>query len=304
MTDRPLVFLGTPVPAATILESLLLDGRNVVRVVTGPDKRRGRGSRTSPTPVKVVAERHGIPVDHDLSWFEEDTPALLLGVVVAYGKIIPARILAKVPMWNVHFSLLPRWRGAAPVARAILAGDETTGVCIMEMEEGLDTGGVLASSAVSIGDTDTTDTLTARLAEAGAALIAQSLDDEHPTATPQNGSPVYAHKILPSEGLIDWSSSAVHIDRQVRALRAYTESDGRRLRIVEVDVVTSPERQGGETGVVDDDLTVSTGDGAIRLVRVQPEGKPIQAASEWLKGWRSRDRRFDVSQTETGSPPR
>ena len=300
MTQRPLVFLGTPEPAATILESLVRDGRNVVRVITGPDKRRGRGSRTSPTPVKVVAQQHGIPVDHDLSWLEGDTPASLLGVVVAYGKIIPARILAKVPMWNVHFSLLPRWRGAAPVARAILAGDETTGVCVMEMEEGLDTGGVLASSIVSIGDTDTTDTLTARLAVLGAGLLALSLDEHSPTVTPQSGPAVYAHKIDSSEAVIDWSRSAIHIARQVRALRAYTESDGKRLRVVEVDVVTNPERQGGETGVVDADLTVSTGDGAIRLVRVQPEGKPIQAASEWMKGWRSRDRRFDVSQTETG----
>lgn len=293
MTDRPLVFLGTPEPAATILESLLHDGRNVVRVVTGPDKRRGRGSRTSPTPVKVVADRHGIPVDHDLTWFDGDVPASTLGIVVAYGKIVPARILAKVPMWNVHFSLLPRWRGAAPVARAILAGDETTGVCVMEMEEGLDTGGVLASRTIPILNVDTTESLTTRLAQAGALLIAEVIDGPVRSASPQHGSPVYARKIEPREALIDWSQPAVQIGRQVRALRAYTESEGTRLRVVEVDVVSADTRPDGETGVVNPDLTVSTGDGVIRLVRVQPEGKAVQAAAEWAKGWRSRDRRFD-----------
>lgn len=293
MIDRPLVFLGTPGPAAAVLESLIAAGHDVVRVITGVDKRRGRGSTTSPSPVKMVAERHSIPVDHDLSCLEGDLPTGLLGIVVAYGRIIPASVLARVPMWNVHFSLLPRWRGAAPVARAIMAGDASTGVCIMEMESGLDTGGVLASATTTIRDDDTTESLTARLTEMGALLLDAVLNDPNPRSVPQFGEPTYAHKIDPSEGRIDWRRPSREIHAVIRALRAYTEAEGLRIRVVEVEMVDDGWNLGATPGEVSRDGIVRTGDGGLRLVRVQQEGKPVQAAPDWLRGWRSDGRRFD-----------
>ena len=141
---RPLVFLGTPIAAATVLSELIRNGFEIAHVVTRADARRGRGSSTTPSPVKQVAIENSISVSHDMTWLQENSNRDLLGVVVAYGKIIPSSVLSHIPMVNIHFSLLPRWRGAAPVERAILAGDMRTGVCIMNVEETLDTGDVFA----------------------------------------------------------------------------------------------------------------------------------------------------------------
>lgn len=292
MPGTPLVFLGTPGPAATVLEALIASGHRVVHVVTGADKRRGRGNMASPTPVKEVALRHGIEVSHDLTWFDGDVPAGARGIVVAYGRIIPAAVLAKVPMWNVHFSLLPRWRGAAPVARAILEGDARTGACIMEMEEGLDTGGVVGCVETDIGPGDTVQGLTDRLATMGAAKLIECLADPGARATPQHGETTYARKIAPEEGRIDWSGPAEFIDRQVRAVRAYTQADGRRLRIVELGTCDRGPHESATPGQVFDDGCVATGTTTLRLGRVQEEGRPVRSASEWLRGWRSVHRRL------------
>ena len=172
---RPLVFLGTPPAAAVVLERLVDAGFEVVHVVTRPDAKRGRGSSLSPSPVKEVALRLGIPVSHGLEWVVAHREENLLGIVVAYGRIIPASILAHTPMINIHFSLLPRWRGAAPVERAILAGDTTTGVCIMDIEETLDTGAVYAREEVAISDAATSVSLTNELAQTGADLLVRTL---------------------------------------------------------------------------------------------------------------------------------
>ena len=279
---RPLVFLGTPPAAAVVLERLVDAGFEVVHVVTRPDAKRGRGSSLSPSPVKEVALRLGIPVSHGLEWVVAHREENLLGIVVAYGRIIPASILAHTPMINIHFSLLPRWRGAAPVERAILAGDTTTGVCIMDIEETLDTGAVYAREEVAISDAATSVSLTNELAQTGADLLVRTLKTGLGTPIAQGDGETYAKKISVEEQRIDWSLSAVQIHRQVRALRSYAVVGGSRIKILEVALV-----EGDATlapGEVESDCYVGTGQGDLLLVRVQPEGKGPMPAADWMRG--------------------
>lgn len=279
---RRIVFLGTPGPAAQILGRLLDEGFDVAEVVTGADVRRGRGGETSGSPVKQVAQAHGIPVRHHLS--EVSTPwEECLGVVVAYGRMIPSSVLERTSMVNVHFSLLPRWRGAAPVERAILAGDDTTGVCIMEVVEELDAGGVFAVAEIPVGDA-TRDELLLSLTHLGGDLLVRVLRGERTVAVPQTGEASYARKVTPVEGLIEWSHDALSIARQVRAVRAYTWVEGRRVLVLEADV--EPGRRDGVVGQCDDDAVVTCGEGLVRLRRVQPEGRSPLDAREWRRGVR------------------
>ena len=280
--DRSIVFLGTPAAAATVLEHLLDEGFPIVHVVTQPDAKRGRGSATSPSPVKAVALARGLDVSHDLEWIKQHSPQNLLGVVVAYGRIIPTSVLNVVPMINIHFSLLPRWRGAAPVERAILAGDDKTGVCIMDIEPTLDTGAVYARQEVPITVSSTATSLTSELAEAGAHLLVRTLRQGLGTPVAQSGDVTHAAKISREELKIDWSQSAEQVHRHVRALRAYTEIDGVRLKVHEVDIASSDVAL--QVGEGDVEGQVGTGSGAVVLKRVQPEGKPAMDASAWLRG--------------------
>lgn len=281
---RPLVFLGTPDAAASVLLALHGSGFSVEHVITRPDARRGRGGATSASPVKRTALDLGIDVSHDLGWFDAHGRTDALGIVVAYGRIIPADLLARVPMINVHFSLLPRWRGAAPVERAILAGDTTTGVCIMDLEETLDTGPVHGSREVTIRDDHTTSSLTSELAEVGAQLLIDVLTAGLSTPVPQSGTPTYAHKIDPSENRIDWSMSATEIDRHVRALRGYSIVDGVRIKILSARIAPGSSTPGAVPGSCDMEGCVATGTGMIVLDAVQPEGKRAMQAQEWLRG--------------------
>jgi methionyl-tRNA formyltransferase len=280
--QRSIVFLGTPVAAATVLERLLNEGFPIVHVVTQPDAKRGRGSAMSPSPVKKVALARGLSVSHDLEWITDNASENLLGVVVAFGRLIPVSVLKLVPMINIHFSLLPRWRGAAPVERAIMAGDEKTGVCIMDIEATLDTGAVYAMQEVVISPTSTTLSLTAELADAGAELLVRTLRTGLGTPVPQSGDVTHAAKISRDELKIDWSRTAEEIRRQVRAVRAFTEIDGQRLRVLEVDL--GPSDSALAIGVVDSQGCVGTGDGTVSLRRVQPEGKSAMDADSWLRG--------------------
>jgi methionyl-tRNA formyltransferase len=280
--QRSIVFLGTPVAAATVLERLLNEGFPIVHVVTQPDAKRGRGSAMSPSPVKEVALARGLSVSHDLEWITDNASENLLGVVVAFGRLIPVSVLKLVPMINIHFSLLPRWRGAAPVERAIMAGDEKTGVCIMDIEATLDTGAVYAMQEVVISPTSTTLSLTAELADAGAELLVRTLRTGLGTPVPQSGDVTHAAKISRDELKIDWSRTAEEIRRQVRAVRAFTEIDGQRLRVLEVDL--GPSDSAMAIGVVDSQGCVGTGDGTVSLRRVQPEGKSAMDADSWLRG--------------------
>lgn len=279
---RPLVFLGTPPAAAVVLERLVEAGFEVAHVVTRPDAKRGRGSSLSPSPVKEVALRLGIPVSHGLEWVVSHQDKNLLGIVVAYGRIIPASILAHTPMINIHFSLLPRWRGAAPVERAILAGDTTTGVCIMDIEETLDTGAVYARDEVAITDASTSVSLTNELARVGADLLVRTLKDGLSTPTPQGDGETYAKKISSEEQRIDWSLSAVQIHRHVRALRSFAVVGGSRIKILEVALVDGDATL--PPGEVESDCYVGNGQGDLLLVRVQPEGKGPMPAADWMRG--------------------
>jgi methionyl-tRNA formyltransferase len=279
---RPLVFLGTPPAAAVVLERLVEAGFEIAHVVTRPDAKRGRGSSLSPSPVKEVALRLGIPVSHGLEWVVSHQDKNLLGIVVAYGRIIPASILAHTPMINIHFSLLPRWRGAAPVERAIMAGDTTTGVCIMDIEETLDTGAVYAREEIAITDSTTSVSLTNELARVGADLLVRTLKEGLGTPTPQSEGETYAKKISSEEQRIDWSMSAIQIHRQVRALRSFAVVSGSRIKILEVALVDGDATLA--PGEVESDCYVGTGQGDLLLVRVQPEGKGPMPAADWMRG--------------------
>jgi methionyl-tRNA formyltransferase len=257
-----LAYLGTPAMAVPPLEALVAAGHDVVLVVTGADKRRGRGNELSPSPVKAAAFRLGIPVSHTVD--DVMSVGAELGVVVAYGRIVRPHVLAELPMINLHFSLLPRWRGAAPVERALLAGDDVTGVCVMAVEEGLDTGGVYASVEVPIGPATTADELRHELVEVGTRLLVDTLEAGLAEATPQVGEPVYAAKIDAAELRVDWSRPAAEIDRLVRLGGAWTTFRGARVKI-------------HAAALVDGDVIPNV---------VQPEGKPRMAYEAWRNGAR------------------
>ncbi|CAB4907063.1 unannotated protein [freshwater metagenome] len=288
------IFFGTPEIAVGPLRALVAAGFTVDLVVTGVDKRRGRGSQLSPSPVKQAALELQIPVSHDVA----DAIALvtrsnaistdsLMGVVVAYGHIISAEALQVLPMINIHYSLLPRWRGAAPVERALLAGDEQTGVCIMQVVEQLDAGDILSSAITQISQTDTTATLRERLGQIANPLLIDVLSNGVTTTQPQSGDVVVAAKITQVDLEIDWTKPAAVIDRQVRVGGAFTFFRDKRLKIYSLKV--SAEifiSESGNMVVVNDRVLVACGQGVVELVEVQPEGKPRISAEDWKKGAR------------------
>jgi methionyl-tRNA formyltransferase len=251
-----------------------------VLVVTRADRRRGRGSALTPSPVKAAALELDLPVTDDIEQLlriEAD-----LGVVVAYGRIIKPHVLAHLPMINVHFSLLPRWRGAAPVERALLAGDAVTGVCIMDVEEGLDTGGVHARREVPIGPTATADELRGELVAVGTELLVDVLSRPLGASEPQVGDVTYAAKIAPDELQLDWSRAAVELDRVVRVGGAWTTFRGRRLKVL---AATPTAGSAATPGALDADAaTVGTAAGGLRLDIVQPEGKAAMAWTAFANG--------------------
>jgi methionyl-tRNA formyltransferase len=254
------VFLGTPAIAVPPLRAVVGAGFDVALVVTRADKRRGRRGEPSPSAVKQAALELGLPVAHRVD--DALGVGADLGVVVAYGALIKPHVLAELPMVNLHFSLLPRWRGAAPVERAILAGDAQTGVCVMQIEEGLDTGPVFACERVPIGPTTTADELRTALVEAGTPLLVDTLRHGLATSTPQAGEPVYAAKIEPGDLELDWSLPPEELARIVRVGGAWTTFRGKRLKVL--------------------DATVA--DGQLRLDVVQPEGKAPMTAAAWRNG--------------------
>ena len=278
-----IVFLGSPGPATPTLRALVAAGHDVVGVVTQPDKRRGRGSELVATPVAKVARELGIPVWHDLS--QVSTCGAELGVVVAYGKIIKSALLEQVPMINVHFSLLPKWRGAAPVERALLAGDEVTGVCIMGLEAGLDTGPIYASASTAIGTKSSLDLL-AELADMGAALCVSVLAlGELPAPTPQTGEPSYAAKLGPEDFVLEPERSAVELERVIRLGRAFTYINGQRVRIHAGELTEWPAGTSGHVGFEGEVLLCCTS-GVLRIHELQAEGSRRMASGDWWRGVR------------------
>lgn len=255
-------------------------GFDVPLVVSQPDRKRGRGRALSPSPVKAAALELGLPVTDRVD--EVIDTGADLGVVVAYGRLIKPHVLDAVPMVNVHFSLLPRWRGAAPVERALLAGDAETGVCLMQLEEGLDTGPVYACEAVTIGPDESADELRTRLVTIGTDLLVAHLTAGLGEPRPQDGEPTYAAKLDPAELELHWDRPALELHRLVRLGRAWTTFRGKRLRVLRAHPVEAPL---GEPGSLDG-VVVATGQGGLALDEVQPEGKGPQPATAWRNGAR------------------
>ncbi len=282
-----LAYLGTPDMAVPPLRALVDAGHDIALCVTRPDRRRGRGKEETPSPVKVAATELGIAVTHDMD--DLTTAGVELAVVVAYGRIIPVRLLEQIPMVNLHFSLLPRWRGAAPVERAILAGDRETGVCLMKVEEGLDTGPVYAVGTVPLDDDITLDALRRELVRVASVLVVESLAHGVtglPDPVPQQGEVTVAEKISKEDLHLDWTTPAVGLRRVVRLGKAWTTFRGKRLTVLDAVVGPSEHDSGGQPPGSLDGPTVSTGDGSLVLLKVQPESRSPMSADEWLRGVR------------------
>jgi methionyl-tRNA formyltransferase len=284
-----LAFLGTPDMAVPPLRALVDAGHDIAVCVTRPDRRRGRGGAVTPSPVKEAALALGLPVSHAME--DVASAGVELAVVVAYGRIIPVSLLDQVPMVNLHFSLLPRWRGAAPVERAILAGDHETGVCLMKVEEGLDTGPVYARRVVPLGDDLDLDALRTALTEVGSALLVDSLSGGVaglPVPEPQVGEPTIAAKLSADDLELRWEESAVQLHRVVRLDRAWTTFRGRRLGVLRAKVSSADEWAGGpgEPPGTLRGTSVLTGNGVLVLEEVRPESRTPMAAEDWVRGLR------------------
>lgn len=296
------VFAGTPDPAVPSLERLIASDRHeVVAVVTRPDAAAGRGRRVSRSPVGILADQHGIPVltpdrPSDPQFLEALTElAPDVCPVVAYGALLPRPVL-NIPKFgwiNLHFSLLPAWRGAAPVQAAVAAGDDVTGASTFLLEEGMDTGPVLGVVTESIKPTDTAGDLLSRLAVSGAELLTATLDaieSGEASAIAQSEDGVsYAHKVTVDSARIDWSSSAAAVDRHVRSVTpapgAWTTIGDIRLKVAPVtlsDVVLEP----GHIAVRKDGVFVGTATNAVSLGDIQPQGKKLMKALDWARGAR------------------
>jgi methionyl-tRNA formyltransferase len=292
-----LAFMGSPDFAVPALDELIARGHDIACVYAQPPRPAGRGQTLRKTPVHAFAEARGLEVRTPKSLKkppEQEAFAALhldLAVVVAYGLILPKPILdaPKYGCINLHGSLLPRWRGAAPIQRAIMAGDAITGVQAMRMEEGLDTGAVLLSHTLAIEPDDTAQTLHDRMASAGALVLADAVDSiarGEAVETPQASDGVtYAAKILPGEARIDWSRPARVVDCHIRGLSpfpgAWFEMNGVRVKALLSRVGVGA---GAPGELLDDQLLVACGEGAVRLLRVQREGRQAMDAEEFLRG--------------------
>ena len=292
-----LAFMGTPDFAVPSLAELVSSGHEIVAVYSQPPRPRGRGQQLQPSPVHAFAQGLGLEVRTPASMKDPAEIAafealdLDAAVVVAYGQILLPAVLEapRLGCFNVHASLLPRWRGAAPIQRAIMAGDAVTGVQVMRMTEGLDEGAVLLSEQTPIKADDTAATLSDRLSRLGAGLLPRALGALERGAaveTPQIGEPTYARKIKSAEARIDWSRPAAEIDRHIRGLSpfpgAWFEIEGVRIKAL----MSRLEDGSGRPGqTLDDTLLIACGTGAVRLTIVQREGKGRQSNTEFVRGF-------------------
>lgn len=304
-----LIFAGTPAFARVALERLLAAGFDVPLVLTQPDRPAGRGMKLQASPVKALALERGIAVSQPRSLrldgkYPEDAMAARVAidaaqadvmVVAAYGLILPRWVLdtPRLGCLNIHASLLPRWRGAAPIHRAIEAGDADTGITIMQMDDGLDTGDMLLHERIAIRDSDTTDTLHDRLAVLGGRLIVEALEMAacgglHAEPQPQEGV-TYAHKIEKAEAAIDWTQPAAAIARRVRAFDpfpgAHTTHAGETIKVWAAEALPGNGRAGEALAVEPEGITVACGEGALRLKVLQRAGGKRLPAADFLRGF-------------------
>ncbi|MEZ5929113.1 MAG: methionyl-tRNA formyltransferase [Parvularculaceae bacterium] len=300
-----LAFLGTPDFAVPTLGELIAAGHEIIAVYTRAPQPSGRGQKLRISPVHAFAESHGLEVRTPSNFKSDDDRAafraldLDAAIVVAYGLILPQAILEapRLGCFNLHASLLPRWRGAAPVQRAIMAGDKRTGVQVMRMEKGLDTGPVLLSETVDIRPDDTAASLTERLSVIGAGLLPRALaalDRGGLVETAQSPDGVtYAHKISSDEARIDWSRPAVEIDCKIRGLSPFpgawfeapSAKDPQRVKALLSRLAPNVKGAPGEVMQADDRLVIATGDGGVELLRLQRAGKSAQSPAEFLRGF-------------------
>ena len=295
-----LVFMGTPAFAVTILEALIDSGHHILAVYTQPPRPAGRGHRPQPSPVQLLAVQHRLSVRCPVSLRTDEEQAAFsaigadAAVVAAYGLILPRAILVapRLGCLNVHASLLPRWRGAAPIQRALLAGDAETGITIMQMEEGLDTGPILLQQALAIPRDATGAGLSSELAALGARLILKALEGAAAGTLvrrpqPQEGV-TYARKIGREDGRLDWRLPAAVLERQLRALDpwpgAFFETGGERIRVLAAAAVAGTSTRPPGT-VLDDSLSIACGDGLFRPLRLQRPGRAPLEAPAFLRGF-------------------
>ncbi len=290
-----IVFMGSPDFSVPTLSSLIASGHEIVAVYSQPPRAAGRGKKERPTPVHALAERAGLNVRTPLNFKDPKDIAAFdalnadIAIVIAYGLILPQALLdaPRLGCVNLHASLLPRWRGAAPIHRAIMAGDFETGVCLMQMEAGLDTGPVLAKTSTQISEQITTGELHNTLADISAKLLIDNLDQiESLTPVAQSSTGIlYAEKISKSESEIDWNKSAIEVKNHIHGLSpfpgAWSTYRGERIKFHEVELLNDQAEAGC---VFDANFSISCGSGAIRPITLQREGKRAMASQEVLRG--------------------
>ena len=299
-----IIFAGTPDFAARHLDALLSSQHQIVGVFTQPDRPAGRGNKLTPSPVKVLAEQHNLPVFQPVSLRPEDSQKLVsdlnadVMVVVAYGLILPKAVLdmPRLGCINVHGSLLPRWRGAAPIQRALWAGDAETGVTIMQMDVGLDTGDMLHKVSCPITAQDTSATLYDKLAEMGPqGLLATLAELAHGTATPEKQDEAlvtYAEKLSKEEARLNWTLSAAQLERCVRAFNPWPVSffmiDGQPVKVWQSQAIAAEQNQAPGTIISADKhgIAVATAEGALLMTQLQPSGKKSMSAQDLLNSRR------------------
>ncbi len=300
-----IVFAGTPQFAVPALQRLIDNGAEITAVYTQPDRRAGRGRRLRSSPVKLLAQEQGLPVVQPVT-LKEGSARLRMEafepdvvIVVAYGQILPTQILdlPKLGCLNVHASLLPRWRGAAPIARAIEAGDRTTGVTLMQMDSGLDTGAIIANSEIELDQTDNSASLHDKLAILGADLLVRSLPayvtGELKPVAQDDRAATYAPKLSKSEANIDWSGTATDIRNKVRALNpwpgAHTCHRGNRLRILQAEIGHADDgrriRHGTICNVEKSGVDVVCGEGVLRVIRLQRDDGKALHVGDFINGY-------------------
>ncbi|MBI5204350.1 MAG: methionyl-tRNA formyltransferase [Nitrospirae bacterium] len=302
-----LVFFGTPLFAVPALNALLQAGEKIAAVVTQPDKKKGRGHQMSLPPVKELALKEGLRIFQPASMKDSNflnelsliRPELI--VVVAYGRILPESILNLPPFGciNIHASLLPKYRGAAPIQWAIINGEEFTGVTTMLMDKGLDTGDILLEEKIRIRDEDTTETLNRKLSGLGASLLLNTIKgikEGSLKSRPQAGEASYAPVIKKEDGLLNWSKTASELFNFVRGMYpwpcAYCYLGKERIKIIRVRAVDGQGKPGRIERALKDELVVGTAKGLISIVELQPEGKKVMSAGEFIRGRNVREGQY------------